>query len=288
MRGMLGLLLLFTAACSKCGGSLTSDGLPERAAERLRREFPTANVSVVDQRTVVVALDGGATVQVGLDNLRVACATNPEGCDGLLARTVDSARDVLTPDGFVLKPAAVRFVLKAQGDVDQVNALTLDGGPKKQVAMRPVLGGLWQVYVIDRPTMLQMLTRAQQAELSLDDAALDVLARQNLLEALPPLQAEPFAGNADVLISGAGESYAAAQVLFPERFEPYVKQLGGTLTMAIPTRGVIFLTGSTDPERLAGLRRVVEKMVADEPYALSKELYRWSKDGWQVLAPPGL
>jgi hypothetical protein len=284
MRLALGLSLI-AASCSRCG-TAPERPLAERVATAVRAELPSASVTIADPSSLTVTLDGGGTLDMSLDNLRMLCAQTPERCDGLTSQVARNARQSIEAQSAKPTRTQVRAVLKNDAWVAQV-AETMKKAPAKTaenaLVTRPFLFDLTVVYVLDRENGIEMMNRGAQQSLLLDEAATDALALENLAAALPPPTLQPFDDVPNVFFIDEGEDYATSQLLLPHRFAPLAKELGGTLIVAAPVRNVLLVAPGSQAAARSALKRAATELVKRGPYALSDALLEWTSKGFTLV-----
>lgn len=122
------------------------------------------------------------------------------------------------------------------------------------------------VYVEDDKRNLRYLSAAQLAELGLTQQALRPLALENLMRLLPQIQLHS-AGPVSMLT--AGGNYEASLLLVKEFWSAGKVQVAGEIVVAVPSRDVVLITGSANPEGLAQLQKLAR---ASRPAKASFEL----------------
>ncbi len=276
MRWSSIVVLLLAASCRK---PLTVE---EKTAAAITAADPGLSQAPQPDGTLKVS-NGDVSVVLGFDNLRAQCKSEPDRCDALIARTVRSTVQRFRAKETTITRAQVRAVLKNADDMKAMTAVLrpmADGGHGNDVVTHVWLGELHEVYVVDTPDTILMLSRSNQNDLGLDDKELDALALKNLSDALPQPALTPIDGEDDLFAIYEGDDYANMQLLFPERFAALTKKLGGALIVTVPVRNILFATGRTDSQTLDHLAKLTQTVFETKGHPLSKQLLEWSPAGF--------
>lgn len=273
--------LLLTAACTCPGATADGGTLVDRVESVLRREAPQLKIERLDESRIQVTADGGV-VLLGLDNLRAQCTTFPEKCDATIARHVRVALSSLYEGSRKPTREQIRAAIKNEEWLAMIRSKLgeADGGTGDLLVTRPWIVQLSVVYVIDLPDSIVPLKRSAQREFHLEDSETDSLARRNLEAALPQLTLSAIGGYDGIFAIYEGEDYCTSQLLFPERFAPIAKKLGGHLIVAAPVRNALLVTGHQDSETLEAMRKLVTETAEAQPHPLSTALFDWSPKGF--------
>ncbi len=145
----------------------------------------------------------------------------------------------------------------------------------------PLVADLWLVYVHDTPTAARVLMAEELEPLEISAEQAKKIARQNVAEALGPLdahiQALPEQGIGYIQ---TGNYYVSSYVLDAEAWRPVAARVRGRLLVAVPTRDLLIYADSASPH----LDRVLEPILADmmrrSQVPLSKTILVWSPTGW--------
>lgn len=122
------------------------------------------------------------------------------------------------------------------------------------------------VYVEDDKRNLRYLSAAQLAEFGLTQQELRPLALENLMRLLPQIQLH---STGPVSMLTAGGNYEASLLLVKEFWSAGKVQVAGEIVVAVPSRDVVLITGSANPEGLAQLQKLAR---ASRPAKASFEL----------------
>jgi hypothetical protein len=152
---------------------------------------------------------------------------------------------------------------------------------------RPLVGPLWEVFVIDTPDQIIHLSAVTHAALgapSLDE--LHALAQDNMRAAFAEaLTSTPFDPERapNVRVVTIGDSYESARIFLHERWAEIARTVSGDLLVSAPARDVLVYTGSASDVDVATLRYLAQGMVEHEPHPISPAVLRWTPERWELF-----
>ncbi|MEW5888462.1 MAG: hypothetical protein AB1768_05355 [Pseudomonadota bacterium] len=153
-----------------------------------------------------------------------------------------------------------------------------------ELAVGEFLDDVQVMFVLEFPEGAQLVSRGMMAAWGMDVARLYQRALANLDGAAGELRLKPVGKLPWLSVIDAEDGYAASRVLLHWRWEPLVRQAGGSLIMGMPARDVVVFTASTDPEKLRQLRDTVETVEGHQVHPVSRKLFRWTPGGWREFA----
>ena len=132
------------------------------------------------------------------------------------------------------------------------------------------------VYVEDQNKILRYLNAAQLAALGVKRQDLRALALENLMRLLPQIQLHS-AGPVSMLT--AGGNYEASLLLVKDFWGGGKVQVAGEIVVAVPSRDVVLITGSGNPDGLAQLKKLARaSRPAKASFQLTQSLFVY-RDG---------
>ena len=282
-------MIVLAVACSKKQEKPRA-GLAEKVEAKIKQIAPKFEVEIADPATLKVKTDQELEATISLDNLKLACSSQPEGCpqmtDNFVEKIVSSLKAAQGPAE--LKPEMIRAVLKNQEYMDGLQEVYKQSPPEKRadnkIVSRKFMAGLHIVYVIDSPGSMRQLSVGDMKEMKLDEEKVHARAIANMEKALgdiPKADAPELPG---LFVVTAGDSYEAARFLLHRKWEKIARELEGDLIVAIPTRDLVFFTGSADENRVRILTEMAKRVVDREPYSLTDQLFKWTPKGWVEFA----
>jgi uncharacterized protein YtpQ (UPF0354 family) len=260
--------------------------LAQKVEAKIKGVAPKFKVTVTDPATLKVKTDLDLEATISLDNLKLACQSDPPACpemtDNFVEKIVSSLKAAQGPAE--LKPEMIRAVLKNQEYMDGLKEVYKQSPPEKRednkVVSKKFMSGLYIVYVIDSPGSMRQLSVGDMKEMKLNPEKVHALALANMEKALgeiPKADAPELPG---LFVVTAGDSYEAARFLLHKQWEKIAKEIEGDLIVAIPTRDLVFFTGSADENRVRILFEMAKRVVEREPYSLTDKLFKWTPAGW--------
>jgi uncharacterized protein YtpQ (UPF0354 family) len=143
-------------------------------------------------------------------------------------------------------------------------------------------GNLIVMYAEDLPSHFAYLSKKRVRELGLDMEELHSLAVRNLSHRVPQIKIH---GAGPHYMVTAGGNFEATLLLHPSLWDSLSTHLQGAPMAAVPTRDLLFVTGTESEEGRAFLKKMAEQEHEDKRYALSKLLFVKGDDAWAVAAP---
>lgn len=136
------------------------------------------------------------------------------------------------------------------------------------------------LYAEDRQHSIRYLSNDDLDRLGIDRAGLREMAVENLGRLLPPMEARGRNGAYMLIADGIHE---ASLLLFDDIWAGEIWRTGslpvtGDLVVAVPARGMLLVTGSQDAAGLAMTREVADDVAANDPYAVTNQLFVY-RDG---------
>lgn len=178
----------------------------------------------------------------------------------------------------------VRLALRGPSEVDDLNALL--AGQGEAVAAEPFGSGLWVVYLLDHPHVLEPMTWSEARSVSPDSEALRALALQNLRAHCLPLER---IGDGPAYMIECQEGYETGLLLLPELWDAEAERLAsrgqpGRVVVCAPARDVLLVTAEGSPEGLLELRAIADEIMAEGDHTLSDQCFAWTDGAWQPLS----
>ena len=79
----------------------------------------------------------------------------------------------------------------------------------------------------------------------------------------------------------AGGNYEAPLLLLPEIWRSVAQMVCGQIVASVPARDILLVTGDSNPENLADLRRCTSKAIEQAEKPLSRAFIRWNGTRWE-------
>jgi len=276
-------LFILIAGCKK---EEPQDSLARKVEARIKSLAPKFKVEISDPATLKVKTDQDLEATISLDNLKLACQSDPPACPQMTGnfseKIVSSLKAAQGPAE--IKPEMIRAVLKNQEYMDGLAGVYKQSPPEKRaenkIVSKKFMAGLHIVYVIDSPGSMRQLSVGDMQDLKLTPEKVHELALANMEKALGEIPRADAPELPGLFVVTAGDSYEAARFLLHKKWEKIAKEIEGDLIVAIPTRDLVFFTGSADENRVRILFEMAKRVVDREPYALTDKLFKWTPGGW--------
>lgn len=287
--GLYICLVVLIAGCTKKKEEPRVD-LAHKVEAKIKEIAPKFKVEITDPATLKVKTDLDLEATISLDNLKLACSSDPPSCpqmtDNFSEKIVSSLKAAQGP--VQLKPEMIRAVLKNQEYMDGLEEVYKQSPPEKReenkIVSKKFMAGLHIVYVVDSPGSMRQLSVGDMQDLKLDPEKVHALAMANMEKALgdiPKADAPELPG---LFVVTAGDSYEAARILLHKKWGKIAEEVEGDLVVALPTRDLVFFTGSADENRVRILFEMAKRVVEREPYSLTDKLFKWTPAGWVEFA----
>jgi uncharacterized protein YtpQ (UPF0354 family) len=134
------------------------------------------------------------------------------------------------------------------------------------------------LYAEDTEFNIRYLGTADIKSLGIDSDCLRSNAVENLKRELPPI--ESHGANGYYMLT-AGGNYEASLLLFDSIWNSSNFVVNGEIVVGIPSRDLLFVTGSNDDENINRLRDVCKKVVAESGYSLTSVLFIRKGNMWE-------
>ncbi len=136
------------------------------------------------------------------------------------------------------------------------------------------------LYAEDMQHSIRYLSNEDLDQLGVDRAGLREMAVENLGRLLPRMEARGRDGAYMLIADGTHE---ASLLLFDDIWTGEIWRTGslpvtGELVIAVPARSMLLVTGSQDAAGLAMTREVADDVAANDPYAVTNQLFVY-RDG---------
>jgi hypothetical protein len=291
---VLAVIVVGLAGCKESTPAGPNTGeveLAERVQLAIAGQAPELNVILVDAYTLKLKGKNDVEATLSLDNLRVACGADPDGCQAAVGNYARVAVSTVRSVRAQTKPSReqVRVQLKPASYLAEVEQAVAEGPADRQadntVVHRPFVADLHAFYVVNRPGSIALLNKGTQRELGILDADLYSLALVNLYRALGTIPIEPLEGIDGLYVVEVGDSYEAARLVLHEAWKPVADKLPGDLIVCAPSRDTVLVAGSDSTEALMTMEKMARAMVEAEAYALSATMLRWTPERWIVYLP---
>jgi uncharacterized protein YtpQ (UPF0354 family) len=267
---IIGGFLTFAAQAE----TLAPQAFAETFVQRLKAAWPDTKVTIKDNLVVQAEGQHGRTIDISLANLYPRYRSNPDLLDELIRDYVGKISPPRGPSTATAALDRTRIVpvIKDRPWFDEVRGRVRTQTPNApDLAVEDFNNELVIVYALDDPKRMRYLTTDELTGIERKD--LRTLALENLLRIMPKIQ---MATDGTLGMMVAGGDYEASLLLFDNIWTDGTVKVKGDVVVAIPTRGMLLVTGSQDRAGLKRMREIVAKN-ADEQYRLTTALFVYRK-----------
>jgi uncharacterized protein YtpQ (UPF0354 family) len=220
-------------------------------------------------------------LQANLDRIYAYCKRDAAGCAREISTYVQGVAHV-HKDGLGLPTKdAVRIIVRTRAYVTASQAALPKQAPKLQ--LRELAGELVVLPAIDMPRTIRVLNEKDGQSLGLSTIEAFTLGFANVRKRLKPLMEVAKVVQPGQIGHISGDVYNSSRLALHESWAPLAKAQGGQLVVAVPTTDTVLYVGDNTMLGIKALRNLVNTVRARAPNPLSKELFRWTANGWEVV-----
>lgn len=159
---------------------------------------------------------------------------------------------------------------------------SIGAGPEDMPVTEPFVADLLVTYAFDLPGMFQMFTHRDMKELGLTIPQVRTTAVANLKSQIPEIQMQ---SQGPIHMPVTGNDLEACLLLLDEVWEAFSSKVSGDLVVAVPTRDILFFTGSESPEGIQVVREaIVEAQKQEQTHSLTQHLLVRRHGQWEIFA----
>jgi uncharacterized protein YtpQ (UPF0354 family) len=129
------------------------------------------------------------------------------------------------------------------------------------------------LYGEDNENGIAYFTKERLREAGLNKDSLFPIALENLNKVLPEIERK---GEDGLYIITAGGNYEASLILLTGIWTKKKMPVDGQIIIAIPTRDLLFVTGSNNTEGIKKIKAMAQEAWESGPYQLIPDLFRWN------------
>lgn len=255
--------------------ALSPEAFTQEYATRLRAALPERQVEILGPLKIRVTGGEGAEFNGFLDNAFAEYQQDPDARDDILDRHVGG---VVAMSGEIkpLVAANIVPVVKDRAWLAETDAAALRSGAKTPPPhlVDDINDVLIIVYGEDTPANIRYFGPEDLAKAGVERGKLRALAIDNLRRLLPEVEMHD-AGDFKMLT--AGGNYEACLLLLDNIWNADKLGLSGEIVVAVPSRDLLLITSSDNAQGISRLRELADEVVAQNPYALTRELFVYRK-----------
>jgi uncharacterized protein YtpQ (UPF0354 family) len=261
---------------------LTPADFTEDFASKLRAASTNAQVKITQDLQLSFKDNNGKENTVFLDNAYAEYKLNPANKSEVIEKYVRAFLESNIEEGKIDKSRIVP-IIKDRAWINEVREALKSRGAKevKENVFDDYNEDLVIMYAEDSPKNIRYLTPDDLKTLGIKKEELRGLAVTNLKALLPKIEIHsgPF-----VSMVVADGNYEASLLLFDKMWTSGQIKVDGDFVVAIPSRDLLLVTGSNNPQGIAQLREMVAKNFKDSPYRLTDALFVFRDGKFQRLS----
>ena len=246
--------------------------------QAMRARAPELEIRISGPLELTIGPDG-QEITAHLDNAYARYRITPDRLSEVINDFVLSTVESLSMGQARINVARIVPVLK---DADYLNDMRQGalGDRVAGAAHERYNDQLIILYAEDMQHSIRYLSNEDLDRLGIDRAGLREMAVENLGRLLPRMEALGRDGAYMLIADGIHE---ASLLLFDDIWTGEIWRSGslpvtGELVVAVPARGMLLVTGSQDAAGLAMTREVADDVAANDPYAVTNQLFVY-RDG---------
>ena len=210
-----------------------------------------------------------------LNNAYASYKNEPDSLASVIQMYIKSSADLYKKEEPIQKNKIIP-VIKDAAYIDEM-AITLNANNKTNEPVSLVYekynDKLVIVYAEDGENGIAYFTTERFKESGLNKDSLFTLAMKNLDAVLPKIE---ILGEKGYYMITAGGYYEASLVLLNDIWTKENMPVKGDIIIAIPTRDLLLVTGSKDPEGIKKVKSAAKQAWETGPYQLTPDLFRWN------------
>jgi uncharacterized protein YtpQ (UPF0354 family) len=261
MLRILALLCILLCASGQAGAQDGARAYTEQVAQGLRAKLPQLTITVTDDFTLSLKPANEPATSLSTRNLYNDYKSDP----AILGKIVDLYANSLTekPSG-KLDRARIIPVIKDRPWLESTQRFI-----GHELLAESFNNELVVVYAEDSDKRTRYLQSSENA--GVDRKDLRKLAVANLEKLLPKIEMADIDGL--VTVFSAGGDYEASLLLFDHIWNSGQVKVKGDIVVAVPAKDTLLVTGSQNRKGLAGMRKLVAKLIAEDRYRLTDTLF---------------
>ncbi len=282
MKKTILFALLFLGSITCTAEILTKEAFAEKYASVVMELHPGINAEVVGELEVSVRAPHDVEVISYLDNAYANYQSTPEDIDNILKTYAEVPSLTKELGGQQFGAESIFPIIKDKIFIEQTEKL-FEGSGKKGLVYEKLNDALYVLYVFDTPKAIRFMTEDDLVDGGVDKSELRALAKSNLKKAIPNIHLEGNPSELSMLL--ADGTYEASFILFDVLWTKEQFPVKGEIVVYIPSRDVVFITGSEDKTNLAKIRSIVYNPDNKWSHIVAAVGFIRVDEGWEVFYP---
>lgn len=241
-------------------------------ARVLRKASPGIKVSVVKDLELKITSAEGRELSSFLDNAYDVYREAPTARSEVIERFVGSILETIAPLPDKIDPSRIIPIIKDRPWLEETGQALLDRGSAEvpELVYEDFNTELIILYAVDSSNNIRYLIPDDLETTKIERSELRALACENLKRLLPPIECH---GSDGFYMFTAGGTYEASLLVLDSIWTSDQVKVMGDLVCAVPTRDLLFVTGSQNPQGIAKIKEMVQKVYSDGSYRLTQKLF---------------
>ncbi|TJZ61537.1 DUF1444 family protein [Sphingobacterium olei] len=263
---------LWLVSCQTNQNHLSEKEFTQRYKDSLMQREPDANYEIQEDLKIKVS-EGKHDMTIYLDNAYRAYTLQPDSLASIFSDYLNSSISSLTKTELINKNSIVP-VIKPFKYIEDVKSL--DHGNTSLDSLiyyEPYNDELIIVYAEDTELNIRYLQKHIIDSLNIGLDTLRDFAFNNLRKILPDVEIINSGGKFGIL---AGGVYEASLILSKTMWNKENFSVDGNIVIAMPTRDMVYVTGSKNKQEINKLKSLALKDFENENYQVSPFLFRYN------------
>ncbi|HAB16250.1 MAG TPA: DUF1444 family protein [Verrucomicrobiota bacterium] len=274
MKCFFQLVLVAVGLCSGCpqSGVVTPREFTREFAEALRKASPGLKVAVVrDLELKITSADGRDSTSF-LDNAYDTYKQDPKAKADVIQRFVAAGLETIGIVGDGVDRTRIVPVIKDRPWLEETRQALLSRGAKEvpEHVYEDFSPDLIILYAEDSPKNIRYLGPKDLELAKIERSELRALACENLKRLLPKIERH---GTNGLYMITAGGDYEASLLVLDSMWSDGQMDVSGDVVVAVPTRDLLLVTGSQNPQGIEKVRQMVKEASTGGSYRLTQKLF---------------
>ncbi len=275
MKRVVQSLLAALGLCAGCSqpDDLTPNQFTLEFAEALRKADPELKVTIVEDLELKIVPPDGRNLAAFLDNAYDTYKQDPKAKADTIQRFVTSNLETIRAVREGLDRKQIVPVIKDRPWLEETRQALLSRGATEvpEYVYDDLNPDLIIVYAENSPKNIRYLGTEDLKTAGIEHSELRALACENLKRILPDIGRQEGANGIHMI--AAGGDYEASLLLLDSIWTNNQMELKGDPVVAIPTRDLLLVTGSGNPEGIEKIRQLAEEVAESGSYRLTSKLF---------------
>jgi uncharacterized protein YtpQ (UPF0354 family) len=276
MKRFVQLVLVTVGLCCGCSqsGIVTPREFTREFAEALRRAGPGLKVAIVkDLELTVTSADGRESTSF-LDNAYDVYRQDSKAKADVIQRFVTAGLETIGAIRDGVDRSRIVPLIKDRPWLEETRRALLSRGAKEvpEHVYEDFSPDLIILYAEDSPKNIRYVGPKDLELAKIERSELRALACENLKRLLPKIERH---GTNGLYMVAAGGDYEASLLLLDSIWSSGQMDVEGDIVVAIPTRDLLLVTGSQNPQGIEKVKQMVKEASTSGSYRLTQKLFAY-------------